>query len=49
MSSFPACLKHEFKEAAPPFIYFFIAFHLVAVIRALMQQAVARKIRPIPG
>jgi hypothetical protein len=31
-------LKHEFLEAIPPFVYFFIAFHLVAVIRSLMQQ-----------
>ena len=38
MSGFPARLKHEFLEAVPPFIYFFVAFHLVAVIRALMQQ-----------
>jgi hypothetical protein len=38
MSSFAARLKHEILEAVPPFVYFFIAFHLVAVIRALMQQ-----------
>jgi len=38
MSKFTAGLKHEILEAVPPFIYFFIAFHLVAVIRALMQQ-----------
>jgi len=33
MSKFTAGLKHEILEAVPPFIYFFIAFHLVAVIR----------------
>ena len=31
-------LKHELMEALPPFIYFFIAFHLVAVIRSLMEH-----------
>lgn len=38
MSKFTAGLKHEILEAIPPFVYFFIAFHLVALIRALMQQ-----------
>lgn len=31
-------LKHEFQEAIPPFLFFFAAFHLVAVLRALLQQ-----------
>lgn len=31
-------LKHELKEAIPPFLYFLVAFHLVASLRALMQQ-----------
>ena len=31
-------LKHELKEAIPPFLYFLVAFHLVAALRALMQQ-----------
>lgn len=38
MSNGLARLKHEFMEAIPPFIYFLIAFHLIALIRALMQQ-----------
>lgn len=31
-------LKHELMEAIPPFLYFFVAFHLLAVVRTLMQQ-----------
>jgi hypothetical protein len=37
-SGFASRVRHEILEAVPPFIYFFLAFHLVAVIRALMQQ-----------
>jgi valyl-tRNA synthetase len=38
MSNAGSRLKHELKEAIPPFLYFLVAFHLVAVVRALMQQ-----------
>lgn len=38
MSKFWNGLKHEIKEAIPPFIFFFFAFHLIALTRALMQQ-----------
>lgn len=38
MSHIRARLKHELKEAIPPFLYFLVAFHLVAALRALMQQ-----------
>ncbi len=38
MSNMGARIKHEFKEAIPPFLFFLVAFHLVAALRALMQQ-----------
>ena len=38
MSKFLTGLKHEIIEAIPPFIFFFVAFHLVAIIRGLMEQ-----------
>jgi hypothetical protein len=38
MSKFLTGLKHEIVEAVPPFIFFFIAFHLIALTRVLMQQ-----------
>lgn len=38
MSNARSRLVHELKEAIPPFLYFLIAFHLVAVLRALLQQ-----------
>ena len=37
MSKFWSGLKHEIKEAIPPFVFFFIAFHLIALTRSLMQ------------
>ena len=33
-----AALKHELLEAVPPFIFFFLAFHLIALTRALLQE-----------
>jgi hypothetical protein len=38
MNNVGARIKHEFKEAIPPFLYFLVAFHLVAVLRALMEE-----------
>lgn len=38
MSSILVKLKHELLEAVPPFVFFFVAFHLLALTRALMQQ-----------
>ena len=38
MSKFIAGLKHEIFEAIPPFIFFLVAFHLIAVTRVLMQH-----------
>jgi hypothetical protein len=38
MGKIRARLQHELMEAIPPFLYFFAAFHLLAVVRALMQQ-----------
>ena len=38
MGNTRARLKHELMEAIPPFLYFFAAFHLLAVVRTLMQQ-----------
>ena len=38
MSKFVTGLKHEVLEAIPPFVFFFVAFHLIAVTRVLMQQ-----------
>jgi len=38
MNKFVVGLKHEILEALPPFVFFFVAFHLVAVTRVLMQQ-----------
>ena len=37
MSKFWNGLKHEIKEAIPPFIFFFFAFHLLALTRSLMK------------
>jgi len=34
--SFASTLKHEIKEAIPPFVFFFIALHVIAITRALM-------------
>ena len=38
MGNLGSTIKHEIKEAIPPFLFFLVAFHLVAVLRALMQQ-----------
>ena len=38
MSKFMTGLKHEIKEAIPPFIFFFFAFHLLILTRALVQS-----------
>ncbi len=38
MSTIGPRIKHELKEAIPPFLFFFVAFHLLAMLRALMQQ-----------
>jgi hypothetical protein len=38
MGNIRARLKHELMEAIPPFLYFAVAFHLLAVVRTLMQQ-----------
>jgi len=38
MGNLGAKVKHEIKEAIPPFLFFLVAFHLVAVLRVLMQQ-----------
>lgn len=31
-------LKHEFLEMLPPFIFFFVVFHIVAFMRSLMAE-----------
>ncbi|PLP99532.1 hypothetical protein [Cupriavidus pauculus] len=36
MGKVAATLKHEFLEMLPPTIFFFLALHIVAIIRALM-------------
>ncbi|MGO4326938.1 hypothetical protein AB4Z48_11455 [Cupriavidus sp. 2TAF22] len=38
MGKLAATLKHEFMEMLPPTIFFFIALHVVAIIRALMLR-----------
>ena len=38
MSDVGQRLKHELLEAIPPFVFFFIAFHLLALTRSLMEQ-----------
>ena len=38
MNKFMAGLKHEILEAVPPFIFFVVAFHLLAVTRSLGQS-----------
>lgn len=38
MKKFWHALKHELVEAIPPAIFFFIAFHLLAFTRALMEE-----------
>jgi len=37
MSKFLTGLKHEIREAIPPFIFFFFAFHLLLLTRSLVQ------------
>ena len=38
MSKVLSTLKHEIVEAIPPAVFFFFAFHLIAITRVLMQQ-----------
>tara|TARA_R110000823_G_scaffold171736_9_gene304171 strand:+ start:7728 stop:8240 length:513 start_codon:yes stop_codon:yes gene_type:complete len=38
MSKASDVFKHEVKEAIPPFLFFLVAFHLVALLRALLQH-----------
>jgi hypothetical protein len=38
MSTFAEKLKEEFKALLPPAIFFFVALHLVAFVRALMLE-----------
>jgi len=40
-------LKHELLEAVPPFIFFFLAFHLLALTRSLMQLEYAIDARDV--
>ncbi|WP_066734183.1 hypothetical protein [Cupriavidus sp. D384] len=39
MSDVVATIKHEFLEMLPPTIFFLVALHIVAVIRALMVRS----------
>ncbi|WP_333682222.1 hypothetical protein [Dyella sp.] len=39
MSNVFATIKHEFMEMLPPTIFFLVALHIVAVIRALMVRS----------
>lgn len=39
MSNVIATIKHEFMEMLPPTIFFLVALHVVAVIRALMVRS----------
>ena len=38
MSKFARTVMHEFAEMVPPTIYFFVIFHIVALIRELMTK-----------
>ena len=38
MSKFAKTLKHELAEMIPPTLYFFVIFHIVALIRELMTK-----------
>ncbi len=38
MGKIAASLKHEIVEVIPPTIFFFVAFHVIAVTRALMLE-----------
>ena len=38
MSKLTATIKHEFEELIPPTVYFFIALHLAATIRVLLNK-----------
>lgn len=38
MSKFTAKVKEEFKALIPPTLFFFVALHLVAIIRSLMLE-----------
>jgi hypothetical protein len=38
MSRFLTGLKRELVEAISPFVFFFLAFHLLALTQALMRQ-----------
>jgi hypothetical protein len=38
MSNFLKTVKHELSEMIPPTIYFFVIFHIVALIRTLMTK-----------
>ena len=39
MSKVVATIKKEFLELLPPTIYFFVALHIIALIRLLMVKA----------
>jgi hypothetical protein len=47
MSNALARLEHEFKEAIPPFVFFFVAFHLLALTRTLMQEEYGIEVRTV--
>ena len=38
MGKFVKTVKHELAEMIPPTVYFFVIFHIVALIRALMTK-----------
>jgi len=42
-------IKHEVREVVPPTIFFFIAFHLLTISRALMLREHGVKISAVAG
>jgi len=47
VNRFLAGLKHEILEAIPPFVFFLIAFHLLALTRSLMEAEYGIEARSI--
>lgn len=49
MSDRKQLVKHELRELLPPTIFFFIAFHTIALSRALMLREYGVKVSAIAG
>jgi hypothetical protein len=49
MSNFSERVRHEFREALPPMIFFFISFHIVVFDRRLMLRQYGLPLSSVVG